>query len=595
MTAVEESTTLREPILSLTGVNIYAGGTKQLVEDVTLDLGRAEALTIVGESGSGKTVLARAVAGILPDGLRVEGDVSLHEVDGRTPRVAMLLQDPFGILNPVITVGAHLEEMAALFGDGGRSVADRLAEVGIEDASLAAQYPFQLSGGLRQRVALACALACDPDVLIADEPTTALDTITQRRILDLIDEVRRQRRMALVMITHDLGVAADRADRVVVMYRGRVMAAESTAGLRHGRVSHPYTLGLLLSEPRIDRRVGTLSVVPGHIPTGDVSVPSCSYAPRCQWATDECTAGAPPLRSVGDAVTACVRQPAIAGEMAAFHAEHDSAPASVASASSTRSLVSVLDIAKEFRRGRGGDVVHAVRSASLEVFEGECVGLVGASGSGKSTVSRCIAGLEIPTSGDIILANRQLTSGVGKRDRAERAHIRHSVQMVFQDATATLNPAHRIGRILQEAIAHQAPGLQGGIKDVDALLDLVGMPRETAGRRPVSLSGGQRQRIGIARALALQPKLLVADEAVSALDVTVQAQILDLLRDLRERLGIGILFISHDLAAVRQVADRIYVMHQGQTVEHGTTEQILDHPEHPHTRELMVASPGRRS
>jgi peptide/nickel transport system ATP-binding protein len=464
----------------------------------------------------------------------------------------------------------------------------RLDEVGI-DAHVARRLPFQLSGGMAQRVALAAALARDPKLLIADEPSTALDVTTQAEILKLLRQIQRQRRMSLILITHDLRLAFSTSDRIYVLYAGSLLEVGDARAVER-EPFHPYTLGLLLSEPPAQRRVRALLAIRGAVPAAADVAGMCSFAPRCDWARDACRAGDPPLAAQPDGRrTACIRWPAIRDELRAVRR---SALAEVGSvtlvpSASVPCRVRVTDLVKVFG-AEGGRAVHALKGVSLHVHAGESVGLVGESGSGKTTLGRCVVGLETPTAGRIAIDEVE-TSNFAALSARERAKVRMTVQMVFQDPYATLNPKHSVGRCIAEALAvaeDQAPR-----DGVVALLREVGLPESYALRRPATLSGGEQQRVAIARALAVRPKLVVCDEPVSALDVSVQAQILNLLKRIQEERGISYLFISHDLAVVRQMVDRVCVLYLGEIVEDGATEDVMSRPQHPYTRRLIDSIP----
>jgi peptide/nickel transport system ATP-binding protein len=511
----------------------------------------------------------------------------------------MIFQDPFTMLNPLLRCSKHIEEVLRIREDRPirgksavrREAIARLAEVGITDPTAADRYPFQLSGGMRQRVGLAAALAADPRILIADEPSTALDVTTQAEILELLKLVQKARAMGLILITHDLRVAFSVADRVYVLYAGSLVEISPALALEREPL-HPYTLGLLLSEPATDRRLERLVAIDGSVPDPDAVSERCSFAARCEWAAEECVAGKPPMRVIeGSRQSACIRVERIRGEMGAAHAAAQRPLTLVTGdeAKATDAMLKVTGIGKVFV-GRAGNEVHALRNVTIEVGHNESVGLVGESGSGKTTLGRCIVGLETPSSGTIEIEGiavedfRKLTS-------EERARIRRTVQIVFQDPYSSLDRTETVGAALREVLLVNGFPRTGVKQRTAELLELVGLPAGFAKRRPAALSGGERQRVSIARTLAVEPRLIVCDEPVSALDVSVQAQILNLFRDLRVELGLSYLFVTHDLAVVRQVADRVYVLHRGSVVEAGPTEQILDRPAHDYTKRLIASIP----
>ncbi len=506
-------------------------------EDVGFDLAPGEILCIVGESGSGKSMSANAIMGLLPEGLDVVsgrilfdgGDILTRTEGGlmdlRGARIAMIFQEPLSALNPLMRVGAQIAEVFEAHGvlrpaERRTRALELLREVGLPDPEQAIRaYPFQLSGGQRQRGMSAMALALEPEILIADEPTTALDVTTQAQILELIEELRRRRGMAVIFITHDFGVVADIADRVVVMQTGRIVEEGLAEEVLH-RPRHPYTRALIDAIPRLSR------------------------------------AGEP-------------------------------------SEAAGETILKVEGLSKTF--GGGGRlfgasrVVHAVQGASFELRAGETIGIVGESGSGKSTLGRCIVRLTTPTAGRVLLGGDDIAHLSGAALKASRRRI----QMIFQDPFSSLNPRARVGRILTEGmIAYGTPHIAARTRAAE-LLELVGLDASAMERFPHEFSGGQRQRIGIARALALEPAIIVADEAVSALDVQVQAQVLALLADLKARLDLSMLFITHDLRVASAICDRIIVMQRGRIVEMGPAARILRDPETEYAQSLLDAIPGR--
>jgi peptide/nickel transport system ATP-binding protein len=589
------------PLLAVQGLGIEArlGGTaRTIVRSLELEVQAGETVGIVGESGSGKSLTARALIGLLPAGVHAHGDItfggrnllslrerSLRRIRGR--KVALLLQDPYTMLNPLLRIGTQIMETAPS-GRGRDEPIRRLAEVGIHDPRVAEQYPFQLSGGMQQRVAIAAALASDPELLIADEPSTALDVTTQMEILALLRRVQEARGMGLVLITHDLRVAFSICQRIYVLYAGSVLEAAPGADLEREPL-HPYTLGLLLSEPSVERRLDELAAIEGTVPSPDDVAGSCPFAPRCRWAAPQCSAGDPPLREVTPGRrSACVRVDEIRGDLTRTRqAQEDRAHAHVeAVVRRAEPLVRVEELRKRFGGVRGGGEVAALAGVSIEVGEGESVGIVGESGSGKTTLARCLVGLETPTSGRIVIDGID-ASDYRRIDWSTRRQLRRQVQMIFQDPYSSLNPVRTVGATLREALAI---GPDPGATVTD-LLALVGLPAEYAVRKPVALSGGERQRVALARSLALRPRVIVCDEPVSALDVSVQAQILNLFTALREELGLGYLFITHDLAVVRQVVERVYVLYRGEIVESGPVDKVLDAPSHPYTARLVASVP----
>ncbi|MBB3319256.1 MULTISPECIES: ABC transporter ATP-binding protein [unclassified Rhizobium] len=595
------------PLLKVEGLAI-SFGRAAITTSVSIALERGESIAIVGESGSGKSVTARAIAGLLPPGLNATGAITFDGMSVmplpererrklRGYRVSMLMQDPFTMLNPLMRCGDHIDEMlrdrpefASRQARGGE-VQRRLEEVGISDPDVARRLPFELSGGMCQRVAMAAALARDPDLLIADEATTALDVTSQADIMKLLGHIQRERHMGLILVTHNLRLAFATCQRVYVLYAGSVLEVGDAISVER-RPFHPYTLGLLLSEPPVDIRVQNLVAMRGSVPRAADVIDRCGFADRCDWASEVCRASKPPLGALSALrSTACLRQDEIQSEIDARRATALSEePKALSRGETTDCLVRVDSLSKTFSGARGRPV-RAVREVSLHIRSGECVGLVGESGSGKTTIGRCLVGLENPTSGNIVIDGisagdyRALTKG-------DLARIRRTIQMVFQDAYSTLNPRHSVGQALAEAL-----GASVGATDpvtperIVSLLAEVGLSASYTSRRSRSLSGGERQRVAIARALAVEPAILVCDEPVSALDVSVQGQVLNLFRRLQVEHALSYLFITHDLAVLRQIAERIYVLYLGEIVEEGPTEKVIGDPQHPYTRRLVKSIP----
>ena len=586
-------------------------GPRAILDDVSFTVGVGETIGIVGESGSGKSMTMRAIMRLLPPRVTTTGSImwqgrdlceaSQREMQGiRGGGISLLLQDPFTMLNPLMRCGAHIEEglrLGPLKRASRREVREetvrRLAEVGIRDSQVAERYPFQLSGGMRQRVALASALARDPDILIADEPSTALDVTTQAEILDLLRSLQASRQMSLILITHDLRVAFSICNRVYVLYAGSILES-GRAEMVAEDPQHPYTLGLLLSDPPLDRRAATLTAIDGSVPPPDSVHDQCAFAARCRWSQLECVAAKPPLRLVTPHHhSACIRLDEIQTEMRGVRTQRSAAAPELALGEPVGTpLLTVSGLTKTYPPARRGlEPVLALRGVDVTVGENESVGLVGESGSGKTTLGRCIVGLETPTSGTIQLG------GIAAHDPATltvtmRRALRRSAQIVFQDPYSSLDPRQTVSAALIETMQVSKSSADMPMrKRVDELLEIVGLPASYRSRLPKALSGGERQRVAIARALAVGPSLLICDEPVSALDVSVQAQVLNLLRSLRERLGISYLFITHDLAVVRQVVDRVYVMHNGVIVEQGPVSEVLDNPRDEYTRRLVASVP----
>jgi peptide/nickel transport system ATP-binding protein len=597
-----------------------AGRTLAPVDGVSFSVGANECVALLGESGCGKSMTALALMRLLPEGGRVaSGTAQFEEVDlfglteaamgeVRGGRLAMIFQEPQTSLNPVMTLAEQIAEALAahrqLTAEAARAEAARLiVAVGLTPDKLAA-YPFQLSGGQRQRALIAMMLAGEPEVLIADEPTTALDVTVQSQILALLKDLQRQRGMGLLLITHDLDVARDMADRVAVMYAGQIVEWAARDDL-YATPVHPYTQKLFAVLPKPERRGERLDSLPGRVPGPDTAFTGCRFADRCPAVFDRCRDEAPAFHETRPghfarchlATSAVVPSFANGGVAGIAHALAMEAPLnSPRPLNPESSVLSIRDFAVHFpiRKGlfkRTVGQVKAVDGVSLEVGAGETLALVGESGCGKTTLARAVLRLIEPTGGSARLLGADLASLSGEALRRKRAEM----QIVFQDPFASLNPRMKIGAILDEGMAALLPELDRAARQQRAaeLLDQVGLPVDAASRYPHEFSGGQRQRIAIARALAVQPKLLILDEPTSALDVSVQAQILNLLADLRRQHGLAYLFITHNLAVVSYLADRVAVMYRGRIVETGHTERLLDSPAHPYTRLLLDSAPGR--
>ncbi len=602
--------------------------TVRAVDGVSFSVEAGECLGIVGESGCGKTTSGLSIMQLLPNvghvtagSIRLEGRdlVPLSEREMgriRGNEIGMIFQDPSSSLNPTMTIGRQIAESVRLHRDVTRDEATaralgvlRLVEMPRPEERLAV-YPHQLSGGLRQRVMIAMALACEPKVLIADEPTTALDVTIQAQILDLIDGLRERLEMAVILITHDMGVIAGRSDRVLVMYGGRIIERADTEELV-SRMRHPYSEALLASVPRLDQpRDVPLASIPGRPPDLSQPVDHCRFAPRCRSARENCWEASPDLVPVpdsgGDHLVACYHPVDVVptGNVAigTVGARRASGPEELDSDLRTREgelsggpvLVEVAHLVKEFPVNGGGVLqrrvgsVKAVSDVSFAVRTGETFGLVGESGCGKTTVARLLVSLDRADGGSISFDGRDVRSlrgGALRRSRRDR-------QLMFQDPSASLDPRMRISAILAEPLVVQGMGSRAERRRrVEDLLAEVGLPAQAGSRYPHEFSGGQIQRIGLARALALEPRLVVADEPVSSLDVSIQAQILNLLKELQRSRGLTYVVISHDLAVVRYLADTIGVMYLGKLVECAPAEDIYTRTVHPYTRALIDAIP----
>ena len=531
-----------QPVLDIRGLSVTLpkGADREFaIEDISLTVGQGEIVCVVGESGSGKSVSAQTVMGLIPrkeltpvagqimlqgEDLLQKSEVELRERRG--VKMAMIFQEPMTALNPVMRVGDQIGEMLEIHTSMSASerrerIIEVMNDVGLPDVNqMIDSYPHQLSGGQRQRIMIAMALALEPALLIADEPTTALDVTTQAQILDLIKDIQKRHGTGVMFITHDFGVVAEIADRVVVMQDGKVVE-QGTASQVLTRPREPYTKMLIASVPSLT----------------------------------------PPKRK---AIT--VGEPILA----------------------TKGLEKIYGALGWFG---GGRVVHAAKQVELEVRRGETLGVVGESGSGKSTVARCIVRLIDPTSGEILIDGKN----IAKMAQSELRSYRRNVQVVFQDPYRSLNPRRTVGQSIVEGPMNFGTSHEEALERARDLMEIVGLSPHALDRFPHQFSGGQRQRICIARALAMEPKVLIADEAVSALDVSVQAQVLKLLDDVRKRFDLAMLFITHDLRVAAQICDRIMVMQHGEVVEQGLTASVYARPSHPYTKLLLDAAPGRDS
>ncbi|MCY9660206.1 ABC transporter ATP-binding protein [Paenibacillus chondroitinus] len=598
----------------------------QAISDISFSIQPGEIVCLVGESGSGKSVTSKAIMRLIEheNGTITSGTITLGDVDVTTlsqqklrslrgKRIAMVFQEPMAAFDPVFTIGSQIIETIRRHD---RHITVREAEdeavrllqrVGIPEPKLRLkQYPGELSGGMLQRAMIAMALSGKPELLIADEPTTALDVTIQAQILQLLQELRSEFNMSILLITHDLGVAAEMADRIIVMYAGQIVE-QSTAVDLFTQPRHPYTLGLLRSITTLDSdRAQPLYAIPGSIPGMNNLPTGCRFHPRCAYATELCAREAPALEDRGGRQSACwhadllpelqdarvpeqvteldVRERATRNEMSS---KQDVVPKDVP-------LIELRHVTKHYPvkssfLSRERQWIQAVDDVSFTIRKGETFGLVGESGSGKSTLGRMLLHLEKPTSGTVLFEDQDLGALSGSLLRQQRKNM----QMIFQDPHGSVDPRWKVGDIIGEPFA--VHGVQKGKErreSVESLLNLVGLDPSAYDRYPHEFSGGQRQRIGIARAIALGPKFLLADEAVSALDVSVQAQIINLLQQLRKQLDLTMLFIGHGLHVVRYVSDRIGVMYLGKLIEIAPSEQLFRHPAHPYTRALVASIPA---
>jgi peptide/nickel transport system ATP-binding protein len=588
-------------------------GTSHILNDVSFSVTSGGALGLVGESGCGKSTAALAAMRYLPAGMRVtsgrillEGnDIAtrseneLRQLRGR--RVAMVYQDPMSSLNPVITIGDQLVEVVLLHGEADRARARKRAVTMLEEVRLAdaeamlGRYPHQLSGGQQQRVVIAMALMAKPALLIMDEPTTGLDVTIEAAILELVRDLRAKFGAAILFISHNLGTVARLCDRIGVLYAGRMVETGAIGPVFHAP-AHPYTRGLLAALPRLDadRRQACLKPIEGSIAADDRERSGCAFAPRCPYMlAAECVEKFVPMVALDGCPTRMVRCARLGHIPPVASAPATQQPASPGLRPDGPILLDVSSLSKHYRVGGrfGGKtrLVRAVNEASVAARPGQTLAIVGESGCGKSTLAKVIAGLVPATSGAARLGGSDLANiAVDQRPR----DLRRRIQMVFQNPDSTLNPSHTVEYSLMRPLR-----LLRGINQANArrevarLMELVRLPADLARRLPHQLSGGQRQRVAIARALAGEPDLVIADEPVSALDVSVQAAIVNLLEDLLERSRIGLVMISHDLALVRHMADWVAVMYLGRVVEYGPAAQVFAPPYHPYTKALLAAVP----
>jgi peptide/nickel transport system ATP-binding protein len=602
-----------DAVIDVRGLGVRVGDT-DLVSDVTFAIGRGERVGLIGESGSGKSLTGLSLIGLLPDDLVASGSVrlpgpdldvigagdhALSRIRGRD--VAMVFQEPMTALNPTMRVGDQVAEALLIHRtetdrDAGRRRAiELLGQVRLPDpADTARAYPHQLSGGQRQRVVLAIALANDPALLLCDEPTTALDVTVQALVLDLIVQGVESRDAALMLITHDLSVVATACERVLVMYGGRIVEAGPVEDVFR-RPRHRYTEGLLAASDLTGGEGRRLRTIPGSVPAAGDFPDGCVFRNRCAFATEECAvrpAWVGPDAAHGYAChhPAGAGSPALPQDRPTTSSVSGQGNPQDRAAAAGGPVILVEDLVRDYQRPRSsltrpGPVVHALTGVSFEVRAGERFGIVGESGCGKSTLLRLLAGLDRSTSGRVVVEGTDIAPLPERRLK----FLRDRLQMVFQDPMSSLDPRMRVRDIIAEPLVAQ--GNRAPTARVTELLVEVGLPESAQHRYPHQFSGGQRQRISIARALAPAPGLLLADEPVSALDVSVRAQVLNLISDLVDELELTLVFVSHDLSVVRHLCDRVAVMNAGEIVETGTVEQLWRDPQHPYTQRLLAAVP----
>jgi peptide/nickel transport system ATP-binding protein len=589
-------------LLDIRGVSVAArqkSGPLGLVDRVSLSLAPGEILCLAGESGSGKSLTALSVmrlaeyrGAVLTQGaIHFEGQdlagLSQSRMSAlRGRRIGLVSQEPMAAFDPLFPIGAQIAEVLIRHLGLDRKqahtrVVELLGRVRVPDPELRAkQYPHELSGGLLQRATIALALACDPVLLIADEPTTALDVTIQAQILDLLKDISTAQALSVLLITHDLGAAARIADRVAVMYAGRLAETGPAAAILSSPV-HPYTQGLLRAVINdTTSRSGELYAIPGAMPAAHAFASGCRFHPRCVHASARCAAEAPPLLRAGQHESACWH-PQLLPPLAAAPVR------AVAAARAAKILVEAKALTRHYPLS-GGKILRAVDGVSLSLNEGEVFGLVGESGSGKSTLARLLLRMEKPTTGVITFDGEDLA---GLPEKSLR-RLRRDMQMIFQDPAGSLDPRWSIGDAIAEPLRIHNIGTAAERRArTEELLRKVGLDEGWARRFPHQLSGGQRQRVAIARAIALKPRFLVADEAISALDVSIRAQIVNLLQEIGAELGLTSLFIGHDLALMRHISDRVGIMYLGRLVETGPATEVFRAPAHPYTRGLIAAIP----
>ena len=592
------------------------GGTVRAVDGVSFEIQRGQTFALLGESGCGKSMTALSMMRLVPEpagritqgAIQLNGndllqlpEVGMREVRGN--RIAMIFQEPMTSLNPVLTIGQQIiesvQQHTGLKNNAAQTrVLELLEAVGIPDpAQRYNEYPHQLSGGMKQRIMIAIALAGEPDLLIADEPTTALDVTIQAQVLDLMRQLQKDTGMAILLITHDLGVVSEMADRVAVMYAGQIVEEANRAEF-FANPKHPYSKKLFESLPDMEKRGQRLAVIPGHVPSLATEFTSCRFADRCEFSWDSCQQKVPvwTQSEEGNGGVRCLLHE-VGQHVPEAQGSKEQAAAELTTdyeSPDKQILLSVDGLKVHFPIHKGllrrvVNHVKAVDDIALSIPAGRTLALVGESGCGKTTVGKSILQLTRPTAGRVHFGQTELTDLSMKQLRPYRTDI----QIIFQDPFSSMNPRMMVADIIEEGMITQGLGgdANGRAKRVDQLLEQVGLSADVKHRYPHEFSGGQRQRICIARALAVEPKLIICDEPTSALDVSVQAQILNLLKDLQEELGLSFLFITHDLSVVEYLAHEVAVMYLGRIVEQGTVQEVMEDPMHPYTKALLAAVP----
>lgn len=584
------------------------------ISNISLTIKPSETVCIVGESGSGKSVTSKAIMRLIDDenGVISKGSIQLEDQDLnlltkrdlnriRGKKIAMIFQEPSSAFDPVFTIGDQIVETIVKHLKLSKKEAwqrgiELLKKVGLSEPVIRMkQYPNELSGGMLQRAMIAMALSCNPDLLIADEPTTALDVTIQSQIIELLNSLKKEFHMAVLLITHDLGVAAQLADRIVVMYAGTIVE-EGKVKKIFSQPHHPYTSGLLQSIPKLDAKKETkLFSIEGTIPSLSNMPSGCRFHPRCPFATEKCRLESPPLKNIDGQQSACWHTSELINHENKFHDElqlgrtQETIPIQQ-EVTEQEPLFEVRELSKYYPIKHSHKTIKAVDHVSLKIYKGETFGLVGESGSGKSTFGRTLLQLEKPTDGEVLFDGQSLAAF----NHRELRQKRREMQVIFQDPYGSLDPKWTIGSIIAEPLkTHlKKQSRKEILAAVKELMVKVGLEPEWIDRHPHEFSGGQRQRIGIARAMAANPSFVLADEAVSALDVSVQAQIINLLKELQQSSGLTYLFIGHNLNVVRHISDRIGVMYLGKIVEIASSEELFENPLHPYTSGLIKSIPS---